>query len=67
MNLQFGAFAYNVFNHPQFVPGQLNNIDLTSFTSTRAFLVPGTRTFDDFSSVFSSNPRTLQLVGRIVF
>lgn len=67
MNIQFGLFAYNVFNHPQFVPGQINNINLSSLTSTRAFLIPGTRTFDDFSSVFSSNPRTLQLVGRIVF
>ena len=67
VNLQFGVQAFNVFNHPQFVPGQLNNINLTSLTSTRAFLVPGTRTFDDFSSVFSSNPRTLQLVARFVF
>jgi len=67
VNLQFGVQAFNVFNHPQFVPGQLNNINLTSLTSTRAFLIPGTRTFDNFSSVFSSNPRTLQLVGRFVF
>jgi hypothetical protein len=67
VDVQFGVQAFNVFNHPQFVPGQLNNINLTSLTSTRAFLIPGTRTFDDFSSVFSSNPRTLQLVGRFVF
>ena len=67
VNLQFGVQAFNVFNHPQFVPGQLNNINLTSLTSTRAFLIPGTHTFDNFSSVFSSNPRTLQLVGRFVF
>ena len=65
--LQFGVQAFNVFNHPQFVPGQVNNINLTSLTSTRAFLIPGTHTFENFSSVFSSNPRTLQLVGRIVF
>ena len=67
VNLQFGLLAFNIFNHPQFVPGQLNNINLTSLTSTRAFLVPGTRTFDNFSSVFSSNPRTLQLLARFVF
>jgi hypothetical protein len=67
VNLQFGVQAFNVFNHPQFVPGQLNNINLTSLTSTRAFLVPGTHTFDNFSSVFSSNPRTLQLVARFAF
>lgn len=67
VDLQFGVQAFNVFNHPQFVPGQLNNINLTTLTSTNAFLIPGTRTFDNFSSVFSSNPRTLQLVGRIVF
>ena len=57
LNLQFGVQAFNIFNHPQFVPGQLNNINLTSQTSTRNFLIPGTRNFDDFSSVFSSNPR----------
>jgi hypothetical protein len=67
VNIQFGVQAFNIFNHPQFVPGQLNNINLTSLTSTRAFLVPGTHTFDNFSTVFSSNPRTLQLVARFVF
>jgi hypothetical protein len=67
VNLQFCVQAFNIFNHAQFVPGQLNNINLTTLTSTRAFLVPGTRTFDNFSTVFSSTPRTLQLVARFVF
>jgi Carboxypeptidase regulatory-like domain len=67
MTLRFGAQAFNVFNHPQFTPGQLNNINITSQITTRNFLIPGTRNFNDFTSIFSSNPRTLQLVGQFIF
>ncbi len=65
--VEFGAGAYNVFNHAQFVPGQLNNINLTSFTTSRNFLIPGTRDFNNFASVYSSNPRTVTLIGRFTF
>jgi hypothetical protein len=65
--VEFGAGAYNVFNHAQFVPGQLNNINLTSQITTRNFLIPGTRDFNNFSSVWSSNPRTVTLIGRFTF
>ncbi len=67
MGFQFGAGAYNVFNHAQFVPGQLNNINLTSQITTRNFLIPGTRDFNNFQSVYSSNPRTMTLIARFTF
>jgi hypothetical protein len=65
--IEFGAGAFNVFNHAQFVPGQVNNINQTSQISTRSFLIPGTSDFNNFESVYSSSPRTLSLVARFVF
>jgi hypothetical protein len=67
MRVEFGISAFNAFNHAQFVPGQVNNINLTSQISTRSFLIPGTSDFGDFGSVYSSNPRTVSLVARFVF
>jgi hypothetical protein len=65
--LEFGISAFNAFNHAQFVPGQVNNINLTSQISTRSFLIPGTSDFGDFESVYSSSPRTVSLIARFVF
>jgi hypothetical protein len=65
--VEFGVSAFNVFNHAQFVPGQVNNINLTSQISTRSFLIPGTSDFGNFDSVYSSSPRTVTLVARFVF
>ncbi len=67
MRFEFGAQAFNAFNHPQFVPGTLNNINATSFTSTRSFLTPGNANFNNLEFIYSSQPRVLQLVGRFVF
>jgi hypothetical protein len=65
--VEFGVSAFNVFNHAQFVPGQVNNINYTSQISTRSFLIPGTSDFGNFESVYSSSPRTVSLVARFVF
>lgn len=62
-----GDFA-NAFNHPQFTPGYINSVRLTStYTSTRDFLVPGNTRFGQWDQIFPSNARSLQLALRIVF
>ena len=61
-----GDFS-NFFNHPQFTPGYVNSVRLTSQTNTRDFMVPGNRTFGAWDQVFPSNARTIQLVARITF
>jgi hypothetical protein len=66
---EFVASAFNVFNHAQFVPGSLNNINSIGYTSnsTRTYLTPGSGNFNSPESVFSSNARTLQLGLKLFF
>ena len=64
--LQISAQAYNSLNHAQFVPGNLNDVASKSgFVGD--VLHPGTATFLQWNSVFNSNSRTLQLVGKFSF
>ena len=68
--LEFQAQATNIFNHPQYVGGFLNDVrpPNPAFTgSQRNMLLPANADFNNASTVFSSNPRTLQLVLKIFF
>jgi hypothetical protein len=66
---QIGMQASNLFNHPQAVPGAINNVypQDTSAQVGRNYLIPGNRIFNDFTKAFSSNPRTVGLVARFTF
>jgi hypothetical protein len=66
---EFLASAFNLFNHAQFVPGSLNNINAIGYTSsdTRTYLTPGSGNFNNPESIFSSNARTLQLGLKLFF
>jgi hypothetical protein len=59
--------ALNVLNHPQFVPGYLNDVASISFTGSRAFLNPGSPSWGDIEGVFPSNARSLQLGLKFIF
>lgn len=65
-SFEFRADAYNVFNHPQFTPGELNNIGLSSFRSMN-LLTPGALGFGNVESIYPSHARTLQLGLRVLF
>jgi hypothetical protein len=67
--VEFIAGAFNVFNHPQYVGGFINDIAPIGFTgSQRNVLIPSsTGNFNFAASQFSSNPRTLQLALKIFF
>jgi hypothetical protein len=66
--VEFQAQAFNVMNHPQYVGGYLNDIASIGFTgSQRNMLLPTNSQFNQPQSVFSSNPRTLQLALKIFF
>ncbi len=65
-NIEFRADAFNVLNHPQFTPGQLNNIGLANLGMAN-FLIPGSPAFADPAEAFGSNPRMLQLALRLMF
>ncbi len=66
--IEFGVQAFNIFNHPQYIPGSISTVyPKDSSAIGRNYLVPGDRTFGDFTQAFSSNPRSLQLVARFTF
>ncbi|MBV9241509.1 MAG: TonB-dependent receptor [Acidobacteria bacterium] len=66
--IQFRADFLNALNHPQFVPGAVNDVQATSATSTAATLFnavsPLTQNFLHAQDVFSSHPRVIQLALR---
>jgi len=66
---EFQAQFLNSLNHPQFIPGALNDIASIGSASAavRNILLTGSSSFNQQESVFSSNPRTIQLTAKFVF
>jgi hypothetical protein len=70
VNFEFGANFQNLFNHPQYIAGLIN--DVASFGNTTAaarssYLNPADANFLNPKAVFSSNSRTIGLVAKIKF
>jgi hypothetical protein len=67
--IQIRADFFNVFNHPQYVPGSVNSVDLTDTTglTTLNQVNPLTSDFLNPSAVLSSHPRVIQLGARFNF
>jgi hypothetical protein len=69
--LQFGAQSFNLFNHPQFVPGFTDQVAnpnvLSNGAVARNFLTPGNPLFNNPEAVFSSNPRNIQISLKLFF
>jgi len=64
-----GQFA-NLFNHPQYVGAWINDVSPNPSIGAslgRNELVPSNAQFLQFDQFFTSNSRTIQVVGRIVF
>jgi len=61
--VEFSANAFNVLNHPQFIPGLLNDVASFGITATGVsnYLQPNTGVFNKPDQTFPSNARTLQL------
>ena len=77
--MEFSVRAFNVFNHPQYVGGYLNDVapfgpnggGYAAGTALGGFaqntFIPGKGTFQEWSQGFSSNPRSLQLALKLIF
>ena len=67
--LELQAQFLNAFNHPQFTPGLLNQINSVgqSGSAVLNYLTPGNKFFNNPEATFSSNPRTVQVAAKIVF
>jgi len=61
--IEFSANAFNLLNHPQFVPGYINDIASIGYTGSGVsnYLTPGNTNFNKADQTFASNARTLQL------
>jgi hypothetical protein len=67
-SFEFGAGAYNVFNHAQYTPGTVNNINQTSNTQTYInYQKVDNAFFGQPGKVFLNNARTMQLFGKFNF
>ena len=68
-SLEFSARASNIFNHPQYTGGALNDVAAIGATSTNIHntLIPNSPTFGDWASAFSSNPRSMQIAAKFIF
>lgn len=67
IRVEFSAQALNVLNHPQFVPGSLNDVASIGYTAGRTFLIPGNPNFNNLQVIFPSNARSLQLALKFIF
>jgi hypothetical protein len=65
--LEIRADFFNAFNHAQFTPGRLSSVASTSHAGETNYLTPGNAAFGQWSRVYSSHPRLIQLVGKFHF
>ena len=71
-SIEFQAQAINVFNHAQYVPGFISDVQpantaITTSGATQQFLIPSSTSFNQPNLVFSNHPRTMILVLKYIF
>ncbi len=70
MRLELMGQAFNLFNHPQSVPGFVNSANsvVTAYTvGVKNYATAGNSAFGNADAAFSSNPRTLQLAAKFIW
>ncbi len=65
--LEFDAQAFNVFNHAQFIPGTIDNINSPGYTSQILFQTASNPSFNKPEKFFMANARTMQLSLKLTF
>jgi hypothetical protein len=70
-SFEFQAQAFNVLNHAQYVPGNINDIGGTSSTTSNTaildYLTASSPNFNKPYTAYGNHPRTMQLVGKFNF
>ena len=68
-SLQFIFQATNIFNHAQYVPGLISDVQSfgQSTATVRGALLTGSPTFNNWQDVFTNHPRNLVLVMKYSF
>jgi hypothetical protein len=65
--LELSGLSYNVFNHPQFIPGSLNDVGRIGTSGSTAYTSVTNVNFNNPEKAFTSNSRTLQVVAKFFF
>jgi hypothetical protein len=65
--LELAGQFYNLFNHAQYIPGYINNVQFHNSNTTRNNLIPGNAQFNRPDLVYNSNSRTIQVTARFQF
>jgi hypothetical protein len=73
--MEFSVRAFNLFNHPQYTGGYLDDIapapaggqGSSVADLERSALEPGSSVFQKYKQTFTSNPRQLQLTVKLIF
>ncbi len=68
LRVDFLAQAFNVFNHPQWVTGSLNNVNsIGDAGAAQNYFIPTANNFNNAKLNFASNARTMQLALKFDF
>jgi len=65
--LEFQAQAFNVFNHAQYIPGTVDNINSPGYTSQILFQTASNPAFNQPGKFFTANARSMQLALKFTF
>ena len=65
--LSVRADFFNGFNHPQYTPGTVNNVQSTNRANVTNYMTPGNALFGQFDQVYASNARVIQLGAKFTF
>jgi len=66
-SFDIGAQMFNIFNHPQWTGGSVDDVGTNGFTAARNDLVPSDPLFGRFDQFYSSNSRVVQVFAHITF
>ncbi len=65
--LELSGQAYNLFNHPQFIPGSIGGVGPVSSATSTAYVTVNNVNFNNPEKAFSSNVRTMQVVAKFIW
>jgi hypothetical protein len=59
--------AFNLFNHPQFIPGSINDVGNVTSINLPSYVNANSVNFNNPEAFFTSNARVIQVVGKFIW
>ena len=67
MRMDLSGEAYNLFNHPQFIPGSISDVKRVNTSTSTSYTSVINVNFNNPEKAFSSSPRVMQVVAKFFF